>query len=69
MNLKATALVPAYRCLKYLKRTINFDNASKDNSKEIVSSNSENNSRTKYDCHANNIAVLFLISKCLLVAI
>ncbi len=72
MNPKVTALVPTYRRPKYLKRAILsvlnqsykdielsiFDNASGDNTKDIVSSLSENDSRIKYYCHASNIGAL-----------
>ena len=83
MNPKVTALATAYRCPKYLKRAILsflnksykdlelsiFDNASGDNTKDIVSSHCENNSRTKYHCHANNTATLLFKSQWLLRAI
>ncbi len=72
MNPKVTALVPTYRRPKYLKRAILsvlnqsyedlrlsiFDNASGDNTKDIVCSLSENDSRIKYHCHTSNIGAL-----------
>jgi hypothetical protein len=44
---------------KDLKLSI-FDNAFEDKTKDFVSSHSENNIRTKYHCHANNIAAIFI---------
>lgn len=72
MSPKITALIPTYKRPEYLKRAILsvlkqsykdlklsiFDNASGDNTKNVVSSLSENDSRIKYKCHARNIGAL-----------
>ena len=69
MNPKVTALVPTYRRPEYLKRAILsvlgqtyknlqlyiFDNASGDNTEDIVTKLNKNDQRIKYHCHSSNI--------------
>lgn len=72
MNDKITALIPTYRRPEYLCRAILsvlrqtygnlqvsvFDNASGDNTEEVVSNLSANDTRIKYHCHAYNSGFL-----------
>ena len=72
MNAKITALIPTYRRPKYLRRSILsvlgqsyknlqlsvFDNDSRDETKDVVSSLNKNDGRIKYHCHPNNIGAL-----------
>ncbi len=72
MNNKITVLLPTYRRPEYLRRAMLsvlgqtydnlqlfvFDNASGDNTKDVVTSLSENDARIKYHCHPHNIGAL-----------
>lgn len=72
MNDKITALIPTFRRPEYLRRAILsvlkqthnnlqisvFDNASGDNTTEVVGSLSFNESRIKYHCQEKNIGAL-----------
>jgi glycosyltransferase involved in cell wall biosynthesis len=72
MNNKITALIPTYRRPEFLRRAMKsvlgqtysnlqisvFDNASGDNTKDVVTSLSGNDARIKYSCHAENIGAL-----------
>lgn len=66
---RVTALIPTYRRPKFLKRAIMsvlgqtyenlqlciFDNASGDNTEDIVAKLNENDERIRYHCHSTNI--------------
>lgn len=72
MNDKITVLIPTYRRPELLRRAILsvlrqtysnlqvsvFDNASGDNTEEVVRRLSANDSRIKYHCHAHNIGAI-----------
>ena len=72
MNAKITALIPTYKRPELLRRAMLsvlgqsysnlklsiFDNASGKDTKDIVTSLSENDDRVKYHCHSNNIGAL-----------
>lgn len=72
MNNTITALIPTYKRPEYLRRAILsvlgqtygklqvsiFDNASGDNTEEVVRNLSANDTRIKYHRHANNIGAL-----------
>lgn len=72
MNAKITALIPTYKRPELLRRAMLsvlgqsysnlklsiFDNASGKDTKDVVTSLSENDDRVKYHCHPNNIGSL-----------
>ena len=72
MDRKITTLIPTHRRPEYLRRTILsalsqtysnlqvsiFDDASNDNTMEMVSDLCKADSRITYHCHANNIGLL-----------
>ena len=72
MNARITALIPTYRRPKLLLRAMHsvlgqsykniqlsiFDNASKDNTKDVVANLSKSDKRIKYYCNESNIGAL-----------
>ena len=77
MNAKITALIPTYKRPEYLQRAMLsvleqsysnlqlsiFDNASEDNTKDLVTSLSKNDGRIKYYCNQSNIGALANFSR------